>query len=824
MTSPLVLFLSLLVALAPSGDMTREEVLQALRDDHHRAAAGHCPYEVPQVYDSRAPKGFKPVYVSHYGRHGSRFQGSRQSFEKVLPVLDSLYGCHLLTGTGDSLRYELHQMYEAHEDKDALLTRKGGREQSGVAQRLCDRVPGLFRQKDAREVSVLSTSAVRCLQSMAYFTASVKGFSSDVDVVYNTGLARNLHYLAPRYTKDDKEFVISRFVPLQDSLLAVAPGAASAAERFFKDPDNLRVPGRTLNRFVYELYEAAQGAGCLDIDVDPLRFFSPEELFDFLEIRNLYFCAHYGPLAPTKDLRSKYVIPLLRGIIKDADAALAGNGRCADFRFGHDGGLGPLLMLVGVEGFDREVDPGRSLLQWQAWKYIPMCSNFQMIFYRNNAGQVLVKFLRNENEVMIPQLQAAEGVYYRWQDVRRYLLVRTGDYSPLPDYYAGYLDAKAEEIKELKRDEADGFFFWTDSHFPDNAGNVAAVLEYLQGKIGAHKLFNGGDVAKNAETLEDGMTANTSALLQAGLYGTLFPVRGNHDFTSTTSRAVSDPETMGNLEVARYLSSFRSPVSVTDQRPHTNYFYVDSPEGRIRYIVFDSTDSVSDARIRYGISDGQMDWIMRQAVATVPKGWSIMFLSHVPFAPDHTDHPSLIEAGKKMSRTGNVLLGICGHRHTDMESGIGSVFQVLTAADCLEDVGRTATPYSRPLPKKKAGTVSEQTVDYVSISRRHDKVTMKRIGWGYDRIFNIRPVFAKVGQTTGLEASRSGRARWYVFDAQGNSVGKYDGNGMRNYVTSHRNASVSDDGLIECKAPGNVIAVALYDDGTKEYFMVSIAP
>ena len=107
----IMLTLSCLLALPLAAqDISREEMLDLLRENHHRAAAGHNSYEAPEFADTRAPRGFRPVYVSHYGRHGSRYQGSRSFFEQVLPALDALSSGGGLTAVGESLRQELHIM------------------------------------------------------------------------------------------------------------------------------------------------------------------------------------------------------------------------------------------------------------------------------------------------------------------------------------------------------------------------------------------------------------------------------------------------------------------------------------------------------------------------------------------------------------------------------------------------------------------------------------------------------------------------------------------------------------------------------------------
>lgn len=396
------------------------------------------------------------------------------------------------------------------------------------------------------------------------------------------------------------------------------------------------------------------------------------------------------------------------------------------------------------------------------------------------------------------------------------------EYAGLPGYYIPYLDQKADEIAGLRKTEADGFFFWTDTHFPDNAGNAAAILNFFQEKLGPCKLFHGGDVALNAETLAPGIEANTASWKLAGRHGMLFPVRGNHDYTSSTSKQHENRQTMTAAQVTEYISSFLSSEAVKGPAETANYYYVDSRKGKVRYVVFDSTDTVDGIKIVYGLSPQQMDWIFNEAVAGLPDGWSLFFLSHVPFAPDHNDCVSLLEAGEKISALGDkAIMALCGHRHADMESGIGQVFQVLTAGDCLVDTGRTNVPYSLPLGRKAEGTVNEQTIDYVSISANHDRVTMKRIGYGYDRVFNIRPVQAYVGQPVVLNPSSDGPVRWFVYDAVGSSTTAWSPDRFRDYVTSHKNASITSDGSVTVISPGCSIAVATYSDGTKEFFMIS---
>ncbi|MBQ9548988.1 MAG: hypothetical protein IJV01_07545 [Bacteroidales bacterium] len=811
-------FLFLLAALVLGSGLFAQDLA---RYPYH-VAAGHNPYEVPEYHDTPAPKGYVPVYVSHFGRHGSRYQTSSSAFKNVLPLLDSLQRLGFLTPQGDSLRQELAAMAEAHKGHEGLLTERGAREHRGIASRLARRVPGVFRQKNAPQVTALSTTVPRCIRSRGEFVDELgKSFPK---CVYSQGEDERgrRDALAVRLPKDLARQIRDAYAPVYDSLLRNSPATASLLGRLINDRSTIRHRIGKLSpyRFAYTLLEAAQGAACLDLELDPLRFFTTKELESYIEVRNIPFCARYGAYAPGWEKRVATAAPLWRRIVKEADAALAGNGHCADLRFGHDSGLGPLLNLLGVEGYDKPLTPLQAA-SWPAWKYIPMCSNLQLIFYRNKAGDVLVKILRNENETGIPGLEAVSGPYYRWSDLRRHILCRAGGYRDLPAYYPSWLDGKAAEIAALKKGEASGFFFWTDVHFPDNAGNSGAVLEYLQEKLGPQRLFFGGDATLNGKSMYPAMDQFETMMMQANRYGTLCPVRGNHDYTSHTHEK-KPSETMTDAQTAEFQRALRTPAAVGPDEGC--YYYVDDKAGKIRYLVFDSTDSVQEGRVVYGVSKPQFAWMREQALATLPKGWDVVVFSHVPFAKNHTKLPSHREAEQLISTLKGkpaALICLSGHRHSDMEGTVGGVFQVLTAADELHSTAGVRLPYSKKLAAKKEGSVNEQTIDYVSVSKKHDRVTMLRLGHGNNRIFNLRPVEVPAGKPVQLVSSLDGAVDWFVFDAPGGKVEKPKGKPAF-YACKATLASIDGKGSVSALGEGLAVAVATAGDGTREFFLLRL--
>ena len=114
------------------------------------------------------------------------------------------------------------------------------------------------------------------------------------------------------------------------------------------------------------------------------------------------------------------MIPVLRDIIGKADAVIEGKTvRLADLRFGHDTCLGPLTVLMGINGADRDPeDPYEVKNCYQNWQTCK-ASNVQLVFYRSKkqGKDVLVKCLLNGREATLP-LPSDLYPYYRWSDFK----------------------------------------------------------------------------------------------------------------------------------------------------------------------------------------------------------------------------------------------------------------------------------------------------------------------------------------------------------------------------------------------------------------------
>ena len=79
---------------------------------------------------------------------------------------------------------------------------------------------------------------------------------------------------------------------------------------------------------------------------------------------------------------------------------------------------------MGIEGSTaRESDPERFAEAWQDFRLSPMAANLQMVFYRNEQGEVIVKLLLNEEETRIDNLSPdIAPCYSKWEKMKQKML------------------------------------------------------------------------------------------------------------------------------------------------------------------------------------------------------------------------------------------------------------------------------------------------------------------------------------------------------------------------------------------------------------------
>lgn len=434
---------TLLLTVACLGLHAQEEAVRLIAENPDRAANNMHSYEFHPIVDTKAPKGFKPFYISHYGRHGSRYEQNSTFARAAMDGFHYLDSLGLLTEAGKALYADVDAVVEAHKGMEGSLTPRGAREHQTLATRMAQRFPAVFKNKDRWEVNSFSSTNFRCIVSMCNFTNKLKELSPRQEFTY-TSAERFMRYINPSLRvprPGERPAQRPSFSPEQmarmrasqeNQKFSPAPGTPSYdLTRFlkplFKDYDAaLKILGNP-EPFVRAIYSA--GGLCQDIDflgIDIYRkYFTPEELVHFWSSGNDSIYRMWGGSVENGDVVRFAIRPLMMDFIEKADAAMQpGSHRTADLRFGHDTSILPLFALMGIDDPKNRVFPYKEAHEkgWYAFFQIPMATNCQMIFYQNKKGEVLTKVLYNEQEVLIPGIEPVSGPYYRWEDLKAHFL------------------------------------------------------------------------------------------------------------------------------------------------------------------------------------------------------------------------------------------------------------------------------------------------------------------------------------------------------------------------------------------------------------------
>ena len=396
------------------------EVKALLQEMPSRAGVPHHIYEVPQIRDTRAPKGYKPFYVSHFGRHGCRYHSYSTTYEKSLGYLQKLDSLNLLTAEGKQILDDVKILQKAQRGMDGMLTQKGGATHRGIAARLVSRYPSLFSQKNMNQVRAVSSTYQRCIMSMSNFIVGLEENTSGLDIAMDTG-PRYMDYIAHSASGGPATKGVG---PLRDSLFSALLDPARLSSLLFKDPSALKThfPGKEYD-FFHTLFYTFEIGQCFDFEApDLFSKLTPDELYAYWADWNIGAVNSMGRTVENGGYACRIVGgPILNDILNKAQEALDGGKVCADLRFGHDSGILPFLFLIRIDGYHETFTALESLHKWLGFYGIPMATNIQFVFFRNRKGSVLVKVLVNEQERTFPGVQAVNGVYYEWPVLREYL-------------------------------------------------------------------------------------------------------------------------------------------------------------------------------------------------------------------------------------------------------------------------------------------------------------------------------------------------------------------------------------------------------------------
>lgn len=397
-----------------------QKARQEVADNPAKAGGVYYAYPVTESHNSPAPKGYTPFYVSHYGRHGSRYLISDQDYANVIDVMRKAHDAGKLSPLGEDVYNRLQLVWDEAEGRGGELTPLGARQHHDIAQRMYKAYPQVFG-KDA-EITAASTQVMRCAHSMFNFIEGLKELDPTL-IIPKESNARNMIYLChsepPSWDFNDNKGRLpwkQEYNKWRDG--KVNPDRLMAS--LFNDSGYV-LRNIYPEELMWGLYWIAVDMQNMETDTEFTSLFTPEELYDLWEAINASFYITNSSYPPSDGLNVDNAKNLMRNILDTANDYIDNGKHGATLRFGHDGNIVPLAALMrfdGCHGYSAGLDDIAEV--WQSYNISPMASNMQMVFFKNKQGDVIVKFMMNEKEIAI-DMPTDNFPFYRWDDVKNYL-------------------------------------------------------------------------------------------------------------------------------------------------------------------------------------------------------------------------------------------------------------------------------------------------------------------------------------------------------------------------------------------------------------------
>ena len=355
-------------------------------------------YQAPKVKYTPVPKGYKPFYISHYGRHGSRWMPKDSRYEWIAAQFEDESN---LTDFGLEVKRRLQPALENARGNGGKLTPLGAEQHRQIAHRMYRRFKEIFRQKDIH-ISARSSTSPRCAASMRAFCEQLRKLNPALDIVEETD-QKYMYYIA--YTSPEEEELE------RDTVVMCKVTGERLAGTLYKDPSKQKEPDKLLS----ELHTLASSMQDIPLKDSFWDLFTEEEIQAVYDMNNTRMRLVNGIDPFNHDIPARCAASLWQNIVETADSVIATGTSTATLRFGHDTCLYHLLSLIGFfNGVSNLMD-----------EILPMGANLQIIFYRNAKGHVIVKFLHNEKEVKYNEIlcfenkPAFEPPYYDWEYIKQ---------------------------------------------------------------------------------------------------------------------------------------------------------------------------------------------------------------------------------------------------------------------------------------------------------------------------------------------------------------------------------------------------------------------
>lgn len=421
--------LFLLTATGLSAQTARQEI----KENVNLSASNYLAYPTPQKKLTPAPKGMKPFYISHYGRHGSRHLNHIRDYNYPYEALMRADELGKLTPLGKDVLKRLTAIRADSWGRMGELTLLGEQQHRDIARRMYERFPEVFA--DGVTVDARSTVVIRCILSMESALQELVRMNPKLRITHDASQA-DMYYMNLNDPKiwnnkmggdalNTYEAYCNNHMPTTGVLYRLVNDSVYA--------DNEMNASR-MNAVLYKLSSELQNTE-LRNEFTLFDIFTEEEIYQNWLKSNAWWYVSFGFTPLNGGIQPFSQRNLVRAIIQQTDSSIRQESPGATLRYGHETIILPLTCLMGINGYDLQTTDLEQLEQkgWFNYKVFPMAANLQFIFYRkgrraaSSDDDIVFKVLLNENEATLP-IETDMAPYYHWKDFREFCLKRLEAY------------------------------------------------------------------------------------------------------------------------------------------------------------------------------------------------------------------------------------------------------------------------------------------------------------------------------------------------------------------------------------------------------------
>lgn len=441
-----VLAMSAIFAVSASYALTADSTSQE-KPERAMMGSNYYAYPTPTSKLTKTPLGYKPFYLSHYGRHGSRYLKPGATYSDLYEILAKADSAKALTDLGKSLLERASKLKD-FAAKEGDLTQTGVKQHQGIAQRMFKNFSDLFYGE--ANIEAYASTSVRCVVSMAAFLEELRAQNPKLRI-YQESSGSIMNFINPANFGTVINNANTAEWQKANSKLYSKVDPSRMMSSIFNNPTYIKknINISDLHSKIYDITSNLQDLDNINFNFDDL--WTEEELSARWHAQNAwwYSVLGYCPLSGAKGPSTAK--PVLKNILDVANEIIAidtakkiSRHPTATLRFGHDTALMPLAALMQLDFANANVSDMDELHKvWRDYKIIPMAANLQMVFYKSSKkdAPILVKILYNEEEQKIPvtckeddntpkssnpflkalnTIKCPEAPYYRWDDVREF--------------------------------------------------------------------------------------------------------------------------------------------------------------------------------------------------------------------------------------------------------------------------------------------------------------------------------------------------------------------------------------------------------------------